>query len=107
MRLPESLSNLFANYVFSSLDSEQHASLVIKTVLAHGTWEQIMWLFDFYGRDRVAQIFRDDYFGMKTLPKPTRRLWELVFVDESHWDRTSGLDEWRVTRVAPRLDVDD
>jgi hypothetical protein len=36
MTLPTSLSNLFANYAFESLDSDKHASLVIKTVLARG-----------------------------------------------------------------------
>ena len=44
MNLPDSFSDLFKNYIFETLNDDKHAALVIKTVLSHGRWEQIVWL---------------------------------------------------------------
>ena len=44
MTLPSSYAGLFNSHVFESIDEEPHASLIIKTVLSRGTWEQIVWL---------------------------------------------------------------
>lgn len=83
MKLPSSFAPLFHNYVFDTIDADRHAGFVIKTVLARGTWEQIRWLFEYYGAEKVREVFLDDYYGLQTLPESTRRLWELLFVDES------------------------
>jgi len=45
MRLPEDFKPLFRNYNFEILDTEKHKELIIKTVLAMGSWEKIEWLF--------------------------------------------------------------
>ena len=103
MNLPESFAGLFKNYIFETLDDDRHAALVIKTVLSRGSWEQIMWLFKRYGREKVGEVFLDDYNGLRTLPESTRRLWELLFVDEA--DRQGAADEsrWRCRRLARSL----
>lgn len=100
MKLPDSFSGLFKNYVFETIDDEKHAALVIKTVLSRGSWEQIMQLFRWYGRERIGEVFLEDYCGLKTLPEPTRRLWELLFVDEAHREDSDDSSKWRCRRLA-------
>ena len=80
MKLPDSLAHLFHNYVFEAIDGQKSYKFVIKTVLTYGDWEQIEWLFDCYGAERVGDVFKEDYYGLQTLPAPSRKLWEIAFV---------------------------
>ncbi|MEW6523694.1 MAG: hypothetical protein AB1445_09035 [Bacillota bacterium] len=82
MRLPDSFRPLFHNYVFDTVDDEIHCPMVVKTTLAYGSWEQILWLFGRYGRKRVREVFLRDYHGPRTLPASTSALWSLVFLAE-------------------------
>ncbi|MGQ9824617.1 MAG: DUF6922 domain-containing protein [Desulfotomaculales bacterium] len=106
MKLPSSFAPLFHNYVFDTVDADRHAGFVIKTVLAQGTWEQIRWLFEYYGAGKVREVFLDDYYGLQALPESTRRLWELLFVDEpgreSRPEENGPAARWRVRRLAER-----
>ena len=98
MRLPASMERLFSNYSIESLDLHRHRDLIIRTVLAHGTWDEIKWLFEHYGEIVVGDVFRRDYHGLRTLPKPTLRLWETRFID--HTEHESDLwDRWRCRRI--------
>jgi hypothetical protein len=116
MNLPGSFADLFKNYVFPTIDDQKHAALVIKTVLSRGSWEQIMWLFSRYGKQRIGEVFLEDYSGLRTLPESTRRLWELLFVEESEWQGAGDKSRWQCRRLAqsspgnparsPRLEVD-
>lgn len=81
MKLPAFMTGLFKNYAPESIDTEKHFKMIIKTVLSYGTWDQIIWLFDHYGVEKVKTVFIEDYYGLRTLPESTRRLWELVFVE--------------------------
>ena len=97
MNLPAQMEHLFANYQAGAVDPDKHPGLVIRTVLARGTWDQVKWLFRYYGKDAVGEAFRKDYYGLRTLPKPTLRLWETLFIE--HVERTSDpLDRWRCRR---------
>ena len=103
MRLPKGLIHLFSNYDISTLDLESHAPLIIKTVLARGSWEQVLWLFKYFGYNKVQEIFRDDYYGLRSLPEPALRLWELVFIDEPlPWEEITNT-RWRCRRLTGRL----
>jgi len=73
------VADLFRNYRLASLDAERDAPMVIRRVLALGTWEQTVWLFRLYGWDRVRQVFLADLHGLRTLPASARALWETVF----------------------------
>lgn len=87
MRLPEDFKPLFRNYNFEILDTEKHKELIIKTVLAMGSWKQIEWLFEFYGFEEVKEVFLKDFYGPQELPVPTIYLWGLLFLDEKeYWD---------------------
>jgi len=99
MRLPDSLAGLFRNYGFDALDDERHRGLIVRTVLAYGTWGQILWLFRRYGRDVVKEIFVEDYYGLRTLPDATRNLWELVFIDHPSRDDPHPAARWRCRRA--------
>lgn len=70
------------DYHFEGMDAHRAAGLVIRTALAYGTWEQVEWLFDYYGWDQVREVFLTDYRGCRELPAPTRRLWAWVFLGE-------------------------
>lgn len=100
MRMPEALASLFPNYDIETLDLESQAPLIIRTVLARGSWDQIMWLFERYGYTKVQEIFREDYYGLRSLPEPTLRLWELVFIDEPLSQEEMRRTRWRCRRLA-------
>ncbi len=99
MNLPNSFSNLFNNYEFETIDDDKHAALIVKTVLAQGGWDQIMWLFKRYGKRKVGEVFLEDYYGLRTLPESTRRLWEMLFVDESEWQDSHNDSRWQRRRL--------
>lgn len=99
MPLPDFLAGLFRNYRRETIDLEKHCRMVIKTVLARGTWEQVLWLFDYYGPEEVREIFREDYYGLRTLPEPTRSLWELVFVENPLPGTDDPAGRWRCRRL--------
>lgn len=40
------------------------------------------WVFERLGVQKVGEVFLRDYYGLGMLPESTRRLWELVFVQE-------------------------
>ncbi|TDA67464.1 MAG: hypothetical protein D9V47_10375 [Clostridia bacterium] len=101
MPLPDFLADLFRNYRPETIDLEKHCRMVIKTVLARGTWEQVLWLFDYYGPERVREIFLQDYYGLRTLPEPTRSLWELVFVENPLPEAGDPAGRWRCRRLVP------
>ncbi|HHW58107.1 MAG TPA: hypothetical protein GXX15_10720 [Clostridia bacterium] len=106
MKLPVDFKLLFRNYNFDILDTEKHIELIVKTVLARGTWEQIEWLFEFYGFDKVREIFSKDFYGVQELPLPTIYLWGLIFLDEKeYWDyrekrnKMTLSEKWRQRRT--------
>jgi len=80
MKLPDFLAPLFHNYDFEAIDAKKSYKFVIKTVLTYGDWEQIEWLFDCYGAGRVGEVFKEDYYGLQTLPASSRKLWAIAFI---------------------------
>ena len=100
--LPDSFRPLFRNYRFELLNPDTASELVIKTTLAYGTWEQIKWLFAYYGRERMREVFLKDFHGCRELPEPTRRLWALAFLDEIPPEDTDPIARWRCRRKVPQ-----
>lgn len=101
MKLPPSLGHLFKNYVLDSIDDVKHRKLIIETVLAYGNWEETMWLFRHYGRDTVGEVFLEDYHGLRSLPEATRKLWELLFVENPLPEDADPVAKWRCRRIPP------
>jgi hypothetical protein len=100
--LPESFRSLFRNYRFETLNPDTAAELVIRVTLAYGTWEQIEWIFRYYGRGRVREVFLADFYGRRELPEPTRRLWALAFLDDVPAADADPVARWRCRRQVPR-----
>ena len=102
MSFPPVLEDLFHNYVTETIDLDRHRNLVVKTVLARGTWDQVVWVFNHYGAKAVGDVFRRDYFGLRSLPRPTLSLWELLFIEPDARYRSATTDpvgRWRPTRI--------
>ena len=76
---------IFRNYQIDTIDPEKHIDLIVKTTLVHGTWPQILWLFEYYGADRLGKVFRDDFYGIRELPEPVVNLWGLLFLSDSDY----------------------
>jgi len=74
--LPVSISWLFPEYDFESMDPEQHAAVVIERVLERGAWAEVRWLFAHYGERRVAEWVRRH--GFRLLSKRSFALWRLA-----------------------------
>ncbi|MDI6907482.1 MAG: hypothetical protein QMC81_08360 [Thermoanaerobacterales bacterium] len=99
--LPEPLRDLFRNYHVRTIDPDRAAELVIRTTLARGSWEQIEWLFGYYGAERIREVFMKDYYGRRELPEPTRCLWALAFLGEAPARETDPRVRWRGRRRVP------
>jgi hypothetical protein len=75
-RLPSDSAWLFPEVDVDSLELERHSGVIIERLLERGTWEQVRWLFDTYGEDRVAGWVHRH--GFRLLSKRSFALWRLV-----------------------------
>lgn len=112
MKLPEIFTPLFRNYQIDTIDPKKHIDLIVKTVLVHGTWDHILWLFEYYGADRIGKVFLEDFYGMQELPEPVINLWGLLFLSSTdYWvERKARESEVRTIRgrrpiVSPEGDL--
>lgn len=96
------VADLFHNYRLESLDLDRHAALVIRTVLAQGSWDQVRWLFARYGWAAVEAQFRVDLAGCRSLPRDALAFWQNVFMpDQPPTVTADPRDRWRPTRPTP------
>lgn len=99
MKLPHFFRTLFRNYVFDTIDTENHSKFIIKTTLSQGSWEQLLWLFEYYGKEKVSEAFLEDYYGLRSMPESACRLWELIFVEKPAVGKAdSPVEKWRCRR---------
>ncbi|HHW41661.1 MAG TPA: hypothetical protein GXX19_11065 [Syntrophomonadaceae bacterium] len=108
MRLPDFFSPLFRNYDIQKIDLEEQKKMIVKTTLTRGTWEQIRWLFRYYGLETIKEVFLDDFNGLRELPEPVINLWGLLFLDEEAYKneinrqkKGDRLEKWRGRRSVP------
>ncbi len=106
MNIPAVLVPLFQNYNLQRLDLQRSADVIIHTVLARGSLEQIDLLFQLYGAEKVKDVFCNDFFGLRSLPAPTTLLWSLLFLTEEErqeymrWLKDPCM-RWAPRRVVP------
>lgn len=100
MKLPKMFAPLFRNYQIGTIDPKQHIDLIVKTALVHGAWDHILWLFEYYGSDRISEVFLEDFYGMRELPEPVVNLWGLLFLSSTdYWmERKARESEVRTFR---------
>lgn len=71
--IPASLARLFQEYDFASMDVNLHANTIIERTLELGTWEELRWLFHFYGLKRIVEYLKK--LGDRRLSKVTLNYW--------------------------------
>jgi hypothetical protein len=81
--IPSGLRPHFQEYDLADLQLERDADLVIQRVLEFGTWEEIRWLFQVYGRMRVSKFLRQ--YGERWLDP----------VAFHYWRKLLGIRRWR------------
>lgn len=107
MKIPEALKPLFWNYDAETLDIKRFKKNIILEVLARGSLEQVDIIFQLYGKDSIAAVFREDVTGLRTLPAPAVYLWGELFLtgeelqDYKKWHR-HPLHKWKQRRAVPR-----
>ena len=75
-RMPSDSEWLFPEYDYGSLELERHSGIIIERMLERGTWEQLGWLFDAFGEDRVTEWVRRH--GFRLLSQRSFALWCLA-----------------------------
>jgi len=56
--LPASSEWLFPEYDFARMNTQKYESVIIERVLARGSWVEIRWLLDTYGKRGIAKWVR-------------------------------------------------
>lgn len=79
------------------LDPDRDADVIIARVVEFGVLEEVRWLIDRYGLDRIHQFFRE--VGSPEISDRTVAFWRAVFHAEGEvWPRPPA---WRQHSSAP------
>lgn len=81
--IPAGLKPHFQEYDFSDLQLERDADLIIQRALDFGTWEEVRWLFQVYGKQRIGKFLRQH--GERWLDP----------VAFHYWRKLLGIRKWR------------
>jgi len=81
--IPAGLTPYFHEYDPQTLDVDRDADLILQRTLEYGTWEEIRWLFGFYGGSRVRSFVQE---------RGERWLCRVTF---SYWRKLLEIGEWR------------
>ena len=71
--IPSSLTRLFQEYDFESMDVNLHANPIIERTLEMGTWEELHWLFHHYRLKPIIEYIQR--YGHRRLSKMTFNYW--------------------------------
>jgi hypothetical protein len=74
--LPTTCGWLFPEYDFAAMNPNDYAGVVIERILEKGDWAEVNWLFDYYGKARLARWVRRH--GFRLLSRRSFALWRLV-----------------------------
>lgn len=72
-KIPGGLRPYFQEYDVDRLDLQADANLIIQRTLDFGNWEDIRWLFGFYGVERVRNFL--DTYGDRFLSPVSFNYW--------------------------------
>lgn len=82
-QIPKGLWPHFQEYDPVRLDLESDADLVIQRTLESGTWEEVRWLFETYGSQRIRLFL---------VERGERLLTQVAF---NYWRKLLGVKKWR------------
>jgi hypothetical protein len=109
VKFPEKLKPLFWNYDPETLDVEGFKNNIILEVLARGSLEDVSLIFQLYGKDSIAAVFREDIRGARNLPAPVVYLFGGLFLtaaelqEYKEWHRHPLL-KWEQRRKIETVD---
>jgi hypothetical protein len=99
VRLAKQLEMLFWDVDFGALDVERDSDFVLPRVLEFGRLQDVGWLIETYGFDRIRQFLRDQ--GHPELSARTVIFWRAYFdAKEESW---ASPPAWRRNSSAPWL----
>jgi hypothetical protein len=75
--IPVGLRSYFQEYDLGSLHVERDANLIMQRTLEFGNWEEVRWLFQTYGKERIRAFLRK--FGERMLKPSTFNYWRKLF----------------------------
>ena len=95
--IPIGLRSSFQEYDTQSLDLTRDADLIIQRTLDFGTWEEVRWLLDLYGRNRIRKFLQQH--GERWLNPLAFQYWRKLF-GVRKWEHspfpTSRGEVWRL-----------
>ena len=71
--LPQSTAWLFPEYEFARMNSDDFENVIIERILDRGSWAEIGWLIDTYGKREIAKWVRAH--GYRRLDRRTFAYW--------------------------------
>lgn len=75
--IPPRMRWIFWDVDFEQIDPEAHADGVMARVLERGRLEDVRWLIETYGLERIRSFFRE--VGSPEISERTRTFWRAVF----------------------------
>jgi hypothetical protein len=81
--IPIALRLFFQDYDIDSLQVERDANLILQRTLEFGNWDDMRWLLQTYGKERIRVFLRE--FGERMLRPSTFNYWRKLF----------GLRRWK------------
>ncbi len=57
--LPSFFKRLFWSYDFSLIDPQEDKRIMIVNTVNYGKWEHWVWIFKFYGKEKLKKIIRE------------------------------------------------
>ncbi|HEY4691500.1 MAG TPA: hypothetical protein VIK33_19480 [Anaerolineae bacterium] len=89
--LPKTSEWLFPEYDFAAMNPDEYAGVVIERILNRGSWAEIQWLLNRYGKHAVAKWVRQRGY---------RRLDRRAF---EYWRWMLGIKRYKVPPWEPKL----
>jgi hypothetical protein len=74
--LPTTSKWLFPEYEFGKMNPDDYAGVVMERILEKGNWAEVKWLFNHYGKARLAGWVRRH--GFRLLSPRSFALWRLA-----------------------------
>ncbi len=94
--IPKDLQGVLWSCSVDKLDLNKDKEYIIHQILAYGSWENIIWLFDKYGKDKVKEVFIN-------YPSKDYSPAGLKFVSKILLDVENKIDPQRYDRSTPRI----
>ncbi len=77
INIPPTTRSFFQEYAFEKLDPTQHRDLIIERLFSYGNREEIRWLYQTYGQDKLRDWVGE--MGARRLSRLRYNLWCVIF----------------------------